>query len=714
MNSRDLLAKLLANENLNIVRAPVSTASMDIRSRTLTLPQWKEMTPAVEEMLIGHEVGHAIFTTNDYIKEGESRALHSYMNVIEDVRIEKKIKNKYPGLRSSFIKGYKELNDRDFFEIRGLDLTGLLLIDRINLYYKVGFNCGVKFTPVEMEFIRRTDKCDTINDVYLLAKDLLEFTKQDRETKKQLTLSDLNFDELTDEDIEDMKNAGDVDGYDDSDEDSDEESDNNSDSESDSEETESPDNSTDNNTSKSEPDTDQELESRTERSLRNRLDALADTDTNVTILTPELKSTSNNEYIIGYKTILSELESQIKVYETNTQNYTSYEERQYLHYKAKTDSDVTKFNSSAVRVVNYLLKEFEMKKSATSYKRSKTSKSGEIDVKKLYAFKLTDDVFKRITVVPDAKNHGMVFLLDWSGSMSEVMFDTVKQVITLAMFCSRAQIPYQVFAFASFHSHTSERDLPISEDYTGFVGNFSLFELYSSKMTKVEFTRMTAVLFNRPWLWSEKYSLQATPLNEGLCFMTNYLGEFIKKNNLEKTTFITLTDGEGHSITAANGTLRSYTYQRDKTVRNITYIRDPITRREYPINGNGPSQTKTFLSIIKDRYNIKTVGFHVIRNSTNDMTQFVRANVLTENELGASSMAKDLKQKMREQNFALVPNTGRDEMYLLPSSKIAMIDDALKVTTDMNSRQIAKQFTKFLDVQKTSRVLLSRFIKLIA
>jgi len=93
MNSRDLLAKLLANENLNIVRAPVSTASMDIRSRTLTLPQWKEMSPDVEEMLIGHEVGHALYTTDEYIKEGETRALHGYMNVIEDVRIEKKIKN---------------------------------------------------------------------------------------------------------------------------------------------------------------------------------------------------------------------------------------------------------------------------------------------------------------------------------------------------------------------------------------------------------------------------------------------------------------------------------------------------------------------------------------------------------------------------------------------------------------------------------------------
>ena len=104
MNSRDLLAKLLANENLNIVRAPVSTASMDIRSRTLTLPQWKEMTPDVEEMLIGHEVGHALYTTDEYIKEGETRALHGYMNVIEDVRIEKKIKNKSKKIQKNFKK----------------------------------------------------------------------------------------------------------------------------------------------------------------------------------------------------------------------------------------------------------------------------------------------------------------------------------------------------------------------------------------------------------------------------------------------------------------------------------------------------------------------------------------------------------------------------------------------------------------------------------
>ena len=152
-NSRDILAKLLASENLTILRAPVRTASFDVESRTLTLPQWKDMSDQVEEMLIGHEVGHALYTTNEYIKqEGYTHSFHGYMNVCEDVRIEKKIKNKYPGLRRTFIQGYKELNEKDFFDLQGRDISKLLLIDRINLYYKCGINCGVRFTPAESGF----------------------------------------------------------------------------------------------------------------------------------------------------------------------------------------------------------------------------------------------------------------------------------------------------------------------------------------------------------------------------------------------------------------------------------------------------------------------------------------------------------------------------------------------------------------------------------
>ena len=179
MNSKDLLAKLLANENLNIVRAPVSTASMDIKSRTLTLPQWKDMSSNVEEMLIGHEVGHALYTGVEYMTPiMENPKLKSYMNVLEDVRIEKMMKRKYPGIRKRMNEGYKQLNERDFFGIKDKSFDDLLLVDRINLYYKAGYSCGVQFTAEEYVFVQRADRCVTEQDVIDLSEDIFEFSKQ--------------------------------------------------------------------------------------------------------------------------------------------------------------------------------------------------------------------------------------------------------------------------------------------------------------------------------------------------------------------------------------------------------------------------------------------------------------------------------------------------------------------------------------------------------
>jgi hypothetical protein len=100
MKASDLSARLLATENLSVVRARARTASFDIKSRVLTLPMWKDMTPQIEDMLIGHEVGHALYTLDQYMEPlKENPKMMSYMNILEDVRIEKLIKRKYPGLR---------------------------------------------------------------------------------------------------------------------------------------------------------------------------------------------------------------------------------------------------------------------------------------------------------------------------------------------------------------------------------------------------------------------------------------------------------------------------------------------------------------------------------------------------------------------------------------------------------------------------------------
>ena len=59
------LAKLLATENLVVEHRNVPTAQFNVDTRVLTLPNWDKASSIVYDMLVGHEVGHALFTPNE-------------------------------------------------------------------------------------------------------------------------------------------------------------------------------------------------------------------------------------------------------------------------------------------------------------------------------------------------------------------------------------------------------------------------------------------------------------------------------------------------------------------------------------------------------------------------------------------------------------------------------------------------------------------------
>ena len=187
VNAAEIYAKLLATENISVIRARVSTASFDIKNRVLTLPQWKDMSPIVEGMLIGHEVGHALYTTDEYIDPiKDDPKLRQYLNILEDVRIEKLMKRKYPGIRKTMNLGYQELNDKDFFGVKKIqNLSTLSLIDRINLYFKAGYQCGVTFNQDEKNFVTRAERTETIEEVIELAKEIYAYAKEQAEQKKK-------------------------------------------------------------------------------------------------------------------------------------------------------------------------------------------------------------------------------------------------------------------------------------------------------------------------------------------------------------------------------------------------------------------------------------------------------------------------------------------------------------------------------------------------
>ena len=177
------LAKLLATEDIIIENRKVPTASFDVVRRILTLPLWEKASEVVYDLLVGHEVGHALYTPDENWKLKYPKIPMSFVNILEDVRIEKLMKRKYPGLIKTFRKGYSQLSDMDFFEIGEVDLNTLSLPDRINLYYKVGSFVKIPFTVGESIFLRRASETNNFQEVIDLAKELTEFYTDEDENK---------------------------------------------------------------------------------------------------------------------------------------------------------------------------------------------------------------------------------------------------------------------------------------------------------------------------------------------------------------------------------------------------------------------------------------------------------------------------------------------------------------------------------------------------
>jgi len=726
MKATDLSARLLATENLSVIRARTRTASFDIKSRILTLPMWKDMTPEIEDMLVGHEVGHALYTNDDYLEPlKETPKLHSYMNVLEDVRIEKLIKRKYPGLRKRMNEGYKQLNDRDFFGTKQVqNFDELLLIDKINLYFKAGFQCGVTFTPDEKVFVNRAERTETVDEIIALANDIYAYSKQQAEERKQnAKFQEQEEDEDGDDDEDPIYGDFDIDGDDDFEEqDGDDE---------DLKPAKKNKSSALQNDDKSEEGDD--LESKTERAFQNKLEDLADDSTEYKYW--KFDTDYYKDPVIGYKQILNETKSPEKwavdspeLIDYRTRNM-SEEQRTAFH--AAEDSDFVQFKTESIRTVNYLVKEFEMKKSAQLHKRATVSKIGSLDMKKVYAYKLQDDLFKRVTSLPQGKNHGMVLLVDWSGSMNEVLKDTMKQVINLAMFCNRVQIPYRVFAFTTdyndrvtetnaereaYHAWRSARREP--NNLIDCADRFHLLEFFNSKMTTSEFNSMARRILDYRFHWNEGYNTGGTPLNEALVYCYKTLGTFIKNNNIEKTTFITLTDGEGGSLnTYSSGrfddTRTEIVDGVYKRIKIKNFIKDEVTQKTYEIGRLSGNQTEMILRMIKDRYNVTMVGFHICQNRGRDLRGVAQSN-LPDYRGDMYALVETWKKEFRANGFASVKNTGRDELFLIPQSSTKIQEGEMDVKADANAKAIAKNFGKFLNVKKTSRVLLNRFVGLVA
>ena len=180
-STKSLLAKLLASENITVEHGNYQTASFDVKNRVIRLPIFKYMSGPIYDLMVLHEVGHALWTPLKGLhseKNPKGPGFKSYLNVVEDARIEKKIKRKYPGGSKPMIEGYRQLVSENFFQTKDRDLSTLNLIDRINLHYKIGASAGIEFNEIESPFITEIDNAETFEEIYDITVRLFEYSKE--------------------------------------------------------------------------------------------------------------------------------------------------------------------------------------------------------------------------------------------------------------------------------------------------------------------------------------------------------------------------------------------------------------------------------------------------------------------------------------------------------------------------------------------------------
>ena len=234
-------------------------------------------------------------------------------------------------------------------------------------------------------------------------------------------------------------------------------------------------------------------------------------------------------------------------------------------------------------------------------------------------------------------------------------------------------------------------------------------------MSNHEFNFMCQSLYSNVWCHVSGYHLNGTPLNLALTYAVEYMGKFISENGTEKNSFILLTDGEGEGITNTkksiiNGT--SYDRKTGKSHNYRSYLRDPITKKEYNVSSyDNIGSTNALLDIIRSRYGVNVIRFFVSPARSGNIKTFMNRNNISQSLV---SVVDELTKKIRKDGYLQVDGIdGVDKLFIVnANSKVQ--DEEIKIDSDMSARQISNQLKKSMQTSRTSRVLLSRFIDEIA
>lgn len=639
------LSRLLAQENIAVEFSEhVDTASFAPQERVLTFPYSTTFLESdVHEMFMMHEISHALHLPRDIFQRlQEAKVNPEVFNVIIDIRDERLIKQKYPGSVKAFNSAYAKLLDQGFFgKKENINYRGFG--DRLNVYAKVGVVTGsfIKMTSEEHEFYERCMRIETIEDAIAMTKELSKIDRvslfDDNEILAHLK-EQMSEDEFLD-----------AEG---------------------------------NKKSKEEIDTiihdalNKLREERVEEAFRE-----------------SFKSSLLKNVILYNYTSVSKKDLEL----VHAKKYVEHVKgRLTQNDLLELTSPIREMRAAIKQSVDSMVRVFESRKAAARYKNARISDTGLVDINKVHRYQFDEKIFRRSVKVENSKNHGYVILIDLSGSMSRVVRDVFEQVIVIAEFFRRIQVPYKVIGFGASVAYDLYKNLDEFSNNYNFRPNMDVPNLIRSPYSQplIEFLNSSQTTFEHNMsiygmLHKYGFSLGGTPTGRAVLDCEIIASEFFQKFGTDKKHLIVMTDGEptDTAIGAWGG--------RGRT----SIIADAITKKNVVVRGNAPyAGINAMGKIIEYRHGIQMTTVCITRTySDSVISSFITAG---------SSPADNVHWRTKGYVKMADPYTHNNVYFAKPFNVDTDIEN-FDISQATTSTQMARAITKNMKSVKKSRTFLN-------
>jgi hypothetical protein len=763
LDSKAILARLMATENITVEHVPTAqTAYFDTESRRLVFPCWKGMSNDLYDMLAGHETAHALFTPAgaqvlvDAIRKVDTRngssAAKTFLNIVEDARIERLMKARLPGLRRSFFNAYKELMEHPLFVDMFPQVAEMRFIDRINMQFKWGAWLKVPFTAEELPLVKAVEETKTFDDVIEVAHRIWEMQRGQENAEPQDQQQDQGGEGDAGEQGEGQDNPQGSSST--------REPNKNADAgESKSEQKQQDAKGQEQTKGKGDQSKAQSASSEGQDAAGNEASETQSntqkTDREPTAAaTDSIMQTASNGFRDGkaqyYMPItMPSFNTKIGIIDFRTKVLPILEKFNTLNGGADL---LAKWEATSRRDVSIMQQEFLRRMAADASARTNVSDTGSIDVNRLWSYKISDDIFLQNTTVRNGQSHGIVIFVDFSGSMSGIMMETIRQMLMLAAWCRRSNIPCDVYGFSDAvgteWTGKDQHGYPLSpwihRDQDGsrvdLDQGMRLVHIVSTKGLSERDWRSTAgglmAAFNsrnayytpNTSAWSSEkeyrhacrlFSLNSTPTVAATAAALTVVEDFKRRNSLQIVHFVTLTDGQPSDRIGAIGKPTG-----KKTSWGAEELADPVTS-----HGNGWGRTGYELLDPVTGLRVRTTGSRDVAalnellckripglNSVGisitpkrEFKSLLRWSGLTEEQ-----QTKCMEQSKRDGFLTAAGVHGHTVWFAVPNPRLDETDPFDTLTVNANKTALTKAFAASLEKAGNNRLLCTRLVELMA